>query len=128
MAVEPFLPIEQVQLYCRFCQKTFPAQLDRSIAGNGRTVDKDATFEYSCSKCGKSFCYSGHDLLEQKIATEGTSVIRDYSPKDQYLIGEELSHKKFKDTGFIVGKDRGTPSRILVQFKKHGFVRLVEKI
>jgi hypothetical protein len=128
MAAESFLPIEQVQLYCRFCLKTQPAQLDRSIAGNGRTVDRDATFEYCCSKCAKTFCYSGNDLLEQKKVTEGNLEKREYSPKDQYLIGEEITHAKFKDTGLIVGKDRGTPSRILVQFKKHGFTRLVEKI
>ena len=128
MASESFLPIEQVQMYCRFCLKTLPAQLDRSIAGNGRTVDKDATFEYSCSKCAKTFCYSGNDLLEQKLVTEGTLEKREYSPAYHYLIGEEISHKKFKDSGAIVGKDRGSPSRILVQFKKSGLKRLVEDI
>jgi hypothetical protein len=53
---------------------------------------------------------------------------REYIPKEHYLIGEKIHHKKFKDTGFVVGKDRGAPARILVQFEKSGLKKLVEDI
>ena len=95
MASEPFLPVEETQIFCRFCQKTLPAQLDRSIAGNGRIVDKDGTFEYSCSKCNRTFCFSGNDLLDQKARADETLKPRDYVPKNHYFIGEKILHKKF---------------------------------
>lgn len=128
MATETFSPVEDVDIFCRFCQKTLPAQLDRSIAGNGRTVDKESTFEYSCSKCGKTFCYSGKDLKEQQQPPEDAQKPRDYIPKNHYVIGETIAHKKFKDNGRVVGKDHGTPTRILVQFEKSGLKKLVEDI
>jgi hypothetical protein len=127
MAPETFSPIEEAEIFCRFCQKTLPASLDRSIAGNGRVVDKDATFEYSCSKCGKTFCFSGNDLMEHKEGSEEVEP-RDYVPKNHYFIGETISHKKFKENGLIVGKDRGSPSRLLVKFEKSGLKKLVEDI
>jgi hypothetical protein len=128
MAPDTFSPIEEAEIFCRFCQKTLPAQLDRSIAGNGRVVDKDATFEYSCSKCGKTFCFSGNDLMEHKEPAEEIAKPRDYIPKNHYVIGETITHKKFKENGLIVGKDRGTPSRLLVKFEKSGLKKLVEDI
>jgi hypothetical protein len=128
MSAETFSPVEDVEIFCRFCQKTLPAQLDRSIAGNGRTVDKESTFEYSCSKCGKTFCYSGKDLKEQKELPEEASKPRDYLPKNHYVIGETIIHKKFKENGRVVGKDHGSPTRILVLFEKSGLKKLVEDI
>jgi hypothetical protein len=127
MSSEVFSPVEGIDIYCRFCQKILPAQLDRSIAGNGRTVDKDATFEYSCSKCGKTFCFSGNDLKENK-EEDKTAEHREYNPKNHYVIGETIIHKKFKETGLIVGKDNGSPTRILVKFEKSGLKKLVEDI
>ena len=128
MSAESFAPIEEAEIFCRFCQKTQPASLDRSIAGNGRVVDKDATFEYSCSKCGKTFCFSGNDLKEQKEAAEEASEPREYIPKNHYVIGEVINHKKFKENGLIVGKDHGAPTKILVKFEKSGLKKLVEDI
>jgi hypothetical protein len=131
MPAESFSPIEEAEIFCRFCQKTLPASLDRSIAGNGRVVDKDATFEYSCSKCGKTFCFSGNDLKEQNASAEKaekTDEPREYVPKNHYVIGEVINHKKFKETGLIVGKDAGVPTKILVKFEKSGLKKLVEDI
>jgi hypothetical protein len=128
MASDSFSPIEEAQIFCRFCQKTLPAQLDRSIAGNGRIVDKNGTFEYSCSKCNRTFCYSGNDLLDQKTVSEEAFKPRDYLPNDHYFIGETILHKKFKENGLVVGKNPGTPTRILVQFEKSGLKKLVEDI
>lgn len=128
MPTDIFLPVEEIEIFCRFCLKTLPAQLDRSIAGNGRTVDKDATFEYSCSKCGKTFCFSGNDLKERMEAPEQLPQPRDYLPKNHYVIGETIVHKKFKENGLIVGKDHGSPTRILVKFEKSGLKKLVEDI
>jgi hypothetical protein len=128
MAADTFSPVAEVEIFCRFCQKTLPAQLDRSIAGNGRTVDKDATFEYSCSKCGKSFCYSGNDLKAHVEDEKSPAKPRDYTPKERYVIGEVITHKKFKENGLVVGKDQGKPTKILVQFKKSGLKKLVEDI
>jgi hypothetical protein len=125
MSTEAFAPIEEAEIFCRFCQKTLPASLDRCIAGNGRVVDKDATFEYSCSKCGKSFCFSGNDLKAQGAEKEDP---REYIPKNHYVIGEIINHKKFKETGLIVGKDPGVPTKILVKFEKSGLKKLVEGI
>jgi hypothetical protein len=128
MSAEPFSPIEEAEIFCRFCQKTLPASLDRSIAGNGRVVDKGATFEYSCSKCGKTFCFSGNDLKEQMKPAEEAAKPREYIPKNHYVIGEVITHKKFKENGLIVGKDPGVPTKILVKFEKLGIKKLVEDI
>ncbi|MBD3419952.1 MAG: hypothetical protein GF398_07545 [Chitinivibrionales bacterium] len=124
-----FAPPEQVTFYCRFCQKILPAQLDRSIAGNGRSVDRNGTFEYSCSKCSKSFCVSGKDLIESSEAgQDATDNSRVYSPSEHFLIGEKVRHEKWEDEGFVVGKDPGTPNRMIVQFEKIGVKKLVEDI
>jgi hypothetical protein len=128
MAGTPFTPVDELNIFCRFCQKTYPAQLDRSIAGNGRIVDKESTFEYFCTKCRKTFCFSGKDLVASAEAEKEAVDPREYIPKEHYLIGEKINHKKFKDIGFVVGKDRGSPARILVQFEKSGLKKLVEDI
>ena len=109
-----FAPPAGIEVFCRFCQKVHPAQLDRSIALNGRTVDKTATFEYSCSKCQKSFCISGNNLRE--AATGEATEPRAYSPSECFGIGDLIHHKKMDDTGTVVGKDPGNPARIIVQF------------
>lgn len=68
-----FNPIEEFDLLCRFCGKIHPAQLDRSIAENGRTVDRNSTFEYYCTKCQKTVCFKGNDLLEKPVSPETDS-------------------------------------------------------
>lgn len=123
-----FTPVETLELFCRFCEKVTPCQLDRSIAGNGRTIDRNSTFEYYCTKCFKTACFSGNDLPEltkpkPKSEKEPT---REYTPNDHYYIGEHIFHKKFKESGQVVSKDPGTPSRILVQFDKAGLKKLVQ--
>jgi hypothetical protein len=128
MSSTSFAPVEELNAYCRFCQKVLPAHLDRSIAGNGRLVDKESTFEYFCTKCRKTFCYTGKDLLSAEDAAKQDAEPKEYIPKNHYLIGEKINHKKFKDIGLVVGKDRGVPARILVQFEKSGFKKLVEDI
>ena len=120
-----FAPVETVEIFCRFCGKVTTGQLDRSIAGNGRTIDKNSTFEYYCTKCFKTACYSGNDLLEaSKLKTEEKP--REYTPHDHYFIGERIFHKKLKEIGLVVSKDTGTPSRILVQFDKSGLKKFVQ--
>jgi len=128
MSAIPFSAIEELNAFCRFCQKTYPAELDRSIAGNGRVVDRESTFEYCCSKCHKTFCFSGKDLAALEDAEKEALAPREYVPSQHYLIGEKITHKQFKDTGFVVGIDRGSPARILVQFEKSGLKKLVEDI
>ena len=123
-----FTPVETLELYCRFCEKVTPCQLDRSIAGNGRTIDRNSTFEYYCTKCFKTACYSGNDLPEL-LKTKPKSdkePPREYAPGEHYYIGEHIFHKKFKEAGLVVSKDPGTPSRILVQFAKAGLKKLVQ--
>ncbi|MBD3321550.1 MAG: hypothetical protein GF350_10700 [Chitinivibrionales bacterium] len=128
-----YTPGEQIDMLCRFCKRVYPAQLERSIAENGRTIDKDSTFEYCCSKCMKTFCYYGKDLIEapkngNEEESEEKTENRSYSPKDHFLIGETIYHPQFEETGKIVGKDTGATSRIIVQFEKSGIRRLVEDI
>ncbi|HLV32556.1 MAG TPA: hypothetical protein VKY57_13385 [Chitinispirillaceae bacterium] len=142
-----FSPIEEFDLLCRFCGKIHPAQLDRSIAENGRTVDRNSTFEYFCTKCQKTVCFKGTDLLEKPASnsdsekdeenknqeedkqTNNTPVeILDYSPKNHYHIGEWIKHKKFKENGLIVGIDNGKPKKIIVNFEKSGIKKLIEDI
>jgi len=122
-----FIPVETLELFCRFCEKITTCQLDRSIAGNGRTIDKNSTFEYYCTKCFKTACFSGNDLLEQSKSTSGgKQQPREYTPHEHYLIGERIYHKKFKESGLVVSKDSGTPSRLLVLFNKAGLKKLVQ--
>jgi|WetSurMetagenome_2_1015567.scaffolds.fasta_scaffold00055_19 hypothetical protein len=128
MSAATFAPVDELIAYCRFCQKILPAHLDRSIAGNGRLLDRESTFEYFCTKCRKTFCYNGKDLLPSEDASKSGSEPRDYIPKNHYVVGEKILHKKFKETGLVVGKDKGVPARILVQFEKSGLKKLVEDI
>jgi hypothetical protein len=121
-----FSPVEALELFCRFCEKVTPCQLDRSIAGNGRTIDKNSTFEYYCTKCFKTACFSGNDLLEQLKTAPKKEPPREYTPHAHYCIVERIHHKKFKESGLIVNKDSGTPSRILVLFDKAGLKKLVQ--
>lgn len=120
-----FSPLEELELFCRFCNKVLPAQLDRSIAENGRTVDINSTFEYYCTKCFKTACFSGTDLLDQN---NKDSAPRTYTPSEHYFIGETIFHKKFNENGVVVGKDHGSPSRILVQFDNSGLKKLIQDI
>ena len=128
-----FQPVETLELFCRFCEKVTTCQLDRSIAGNGRTIDRNSTFEYYCTKCFKTACFSGNDLVEQLKPAAGTKPQpaakqqpREYSPHERFRIGECISHKKIKENGLVVNKENGTPRRILVQFSKAGLKKFVE--
>jgi hypothetical protein len=129
---ETFTPTEAIEIYCRFCKKLGPAQLDRSIAANGKTVDRGSTFEYYCSKCLHTFCFSGADLAEKSAVAAALAdpkqkpKPREYDPKRTYIIGEVVFHKKFKEEGRIIGKQQSQPSLILVSFRKAGVKRLVE--
>ena len=123
-----FSPVEDLEAYCRFCDKLTSVQLDRSIAENGRTVDRNSTFEYLCTKCFKTFCYCGKDLVEQAVLDNPETEPHEYNPQEHFVIGETVHHKKWKDSGVVVGKDRGTPSRILVNFEKAGLKKLIEDI
>lgn len=128
-----FTPVDTLELFCRFCEKVTTCQLDRSIAGNGRTIDRNSTFEYYCTKCFKTVCFSGNDLLEQIKSVAGAKSqpaakqqLREYSPHERYWIGERIYHKKFKENGVVVNKENGTPRRILLLFNKSGLKKLVE--
>lgn len=123
-----FTPPEQLDMYCRFCKKVLPAQLERSIAGSGRTVDKESTFEYFCTKCHRTSCYLGKDLQGAEDVEQANDGVREYAAKEHFLVGEVIKHTSFKDQGTVVGKDLGSPSRILVQFEKKGLRKLVEDI
>lgn len=125
---EPFHPVPTILAYCRFCKKVMPATLDRSIAANGKTVDRDSTFEYYCSKCNRSFCFAGTDLLEDNAEKQDVGEPKDYSPKLHYLIGDVVFHKKFKEKGPVVAKESGTPACIVVNFEKSGMRKLVEDL
>ena len=124
-----FTPIEELELFCRHCGKIMPAQLDRSIAENGRTVDKNSTFEYYCTKCSKTVCYTGTDLLEQTTEEMLKLLLPpvSYSMSSHFVVGEKINHKKFK-VGTVVGKDHGTPSKILVNFDKTGIKKLIQDL
>jgi hypothetical protein len=124
----PFIPIEDLEIYCRFCNKITQAQLDRSIAENGRTVDRNSTFEYLCGKCLKTFCFSGNDLLEQRRSDAPEEPPHEYSPGKHFFIGERVHHKKWKETGVVVGKDKGIPGSILVNFEKSGLKKMIEDL
>lgn len=121
-----YMPIEELELYCRFCDKITPAQLNRSIAENGRTLSRNSTFEYYCTKCSKTMCFSGNDLAEQEQSGEEVTA-RVYSPSEHYFIGNLIQHKKFKK-GVVVGKGNGTPSKILVNFEKSGLKKLIQDL
>ena len=122
-----FSPVEELQLFCRHCQKVLPHQLERSIAGSGRVVDRASTFEYYCEKCKHTSCFNGEDLLAAKAAEEEGDV-REYAAKDKFLIGETIRHPSFGENGTVVWKEAGSPNRILVQFEKLGTKKLVEEL
>ncbi len=123
---ETFRPTQTIEVYCRFCKRIQPAQLDRSIAANGKTVSRESSFEYFCTKCKRSFCFTGTDLAANVEETPPPAETRDYSPRMHYLIGDIVYHKKFKEAGPVVNKESGSPSCILVNFEKSGMKKLVE--
>ncbi len=122
MAAEPYKPAEELQIYCRFCKKTLAAQLERSIAGSGRTIDKQSSFEYICSRCHRSHCFFGKDLIKLQETDENTEIpepeARAYNISEHFLVGERITHPSFETVGTIVGKEPGNPNRILVKFEK----------
>lgn len=121
-----FIPTEELDLFCRFCGKILPAKLDRSIAKKGKLVDISSTFEYYCTKCFKTICFSGEDLFHETEEEPPVSDdFRPYSPKNHYLIGEKLFHETFNESGVIVGKENSKPVKILVNFEHKGLKKLV---
>lgn len=127
-----FTPISELQLYCRFCKRVLPAQLERSIAGSGRTVDKKSTFEYICSRCHRTHCFFGEDIIEkidndQEDTSESEQKPREYKLSEHFLIGEKITHPSYESVGTVVGKDPGIPNRLLVKFEKT-IITLVEDI
>jgi len=121
-----FNPINEVKIFCRFCGKITEAHLDRCIAENGKIVDRTSIFEYYCTRCLKTFCFSGTDILEQRKNAILIDEMRNYTPREHFFIGEFIHHDQFKETGVVVGKDQGSPSRIVVNFPKTGLRRLVQ--
>lgn len=123
-----FYPIDEFEIFCRFCEKITIAHLDRSIAENGKIVDRSSTFEYYCTRCMKTFCFCGTDLLEHNKNDQQINELRNYSPRLHFFVGETIHHKQFNENGTVVGIDNGTPSKIIVNFPKNGLRRLVHNI
>lgn len=120
---DTFKPATELQLFCRFCKATLPAQLERSIADSGRSIDKESTFEYICPKCQKSHYFFGKDIIEdpeidEEETTDAESEPREYNTNEHFLIGEKIKHPSYKTIGVIVGKNPGNPTRLLVKFEK----------
>jgi len=128
LAQPSFIPPEEIEIFCRYCKKNTIAQLSRSIADSGRTIDRNATFEYTCTKCNKTFCFSGQDLIAKEAFEDDATDTREYAPTEKYYIGETIFHKKFNEEGRVVNKDLGDPQRLLVSFKSAGLIKLVEGI
>jgi hypothetical protein len=123
MASQSFCPAEVLEIYCRFCKKTLPAQLERSIAGSGRIVDKASTFEYICSRCHRPHCFHGNDIISEPAPPaldepENELKPRPYLISEHYLIGEKIMHPSYDCPGTIVGKYPGNPNRLFVKFEK----------
>jgi len=122
-----FSPIENLNLYCRTCEKATPSVLDRAVAGSGKVLNRNSVFEYCCTKCFRTICFSGTDLLEKaNAASDKKNNPRKYSPRDRFLIGEEIFHEKFSEKGLVVGKENSAPEKILVEFAKNGLIKLVQ--
>ncbi len=123
MAAAPYTPAEELLIFCRFCKKALPAQLERSIAGSGRLINKDSTFEYICSRCHRPHCFYGKDLIEvTKTDEENTEKVepepREYKINEHFRVGERITHPSYETVGIIVGKDPGNPNRLRVKFEK----------
>ena len=122
-----FTPIDEFEVLCRFCEKITVAHLDRCIAGNGKTVDRNSSFEYYCKKCLKTFCFPGTDLLEVNKEEETPSTeLRKYTPREHFYLGEVIHHEHFDENGTVVGTNNGTPNKIDVNFPKNGLRKLVQ--
>lgn len=122
-----FSPVDEFEILCRFCEKITVAHLDRSIAGNGKTVDRNSMFEYYCTKCLKTFAFPGTDILEQRNKEEHpVTELRHYAPREHFYLGEVIHHQHFKENGTVVGKNNGTPNKIVVNFPKSGLKKLVQ--
>lgn len=119
---ETFSPAEVLQIYCRFCKKTLPAQLERSIAGSGRVLDKNSTYEYICSRCHRPHCFFGKDIIQNQNTDEEEESPelepREYKVSEHFHVGEKITHPSYETVGTIVGKFPGNPNRLLVKFEK----------
>ena len=75
---------------------------------------------------GDTFCISGNDFQDTAEETTEEECMREYNPKERYCIGEKILHKKFKDSGIVVGKKQGQTTKIIVQFEKVGLKMYVQ--
>lgn len=128
---DSFSPAKELLLYCRFCKKTNMVQLERSIAGTGRVIDINSTFEYICTRCHRTHCFYGKDIIteveteqsdepkEEKVPeNEIPENVREYKLTEHFLIGERITHPSYECVGIVVGKNPGIPNQILVKFEK----------
>lgn len=152
-----FIPANELDIYCRFCKKVISSVLERSIAGSGRTVNRESTYEYICTKCHRAHCFYGTDIIEaipedttaendvkeKAVAKDGEKIAkkdegatepvvteqepREYSISDHFLIGEKIKHPSYEAIGTIVGKNPGLTNQIQVKFEKV-LVKLVEDV
>jgi hypothetical protein len=127
--VTAFAPVVKLELFCRFCKKTHPAQLERSIAGTGKVLDRDSSYEYVCSRCHRPHCFFGKDIIGQESDSliDGENIPRVYKITDHFLVGEKIIHPSYKSVGKVVGKDPGKPARLVVKFER-SIALLVEDI
>ncbi|MFW5960360.1 MAG: hypothetical protein ACOCSE_04505, partial [Chitinivibrionales bacterium] len=69
-AKDTFIPKEEMDFHCPKCKKLITGKFERSIADSGRAISEDSTFEYICEKCGRSYCFSGHDIIPEQREDE----------------------------------------------------------
>lgn len=121
---DKFLPATELEIYCRFCRKVFSARLERSIAHTGKFLGANSTFEYVCTKCSRSHCFYGSDLINTMLIEDEidhddyVNSVHSYRITDHFKIGERITHPRFEEVGIIVGKEPGVPNKILVKFNK----------
>jgi hypothetical protein len=105
-----FSPLQELELFCRFCSKITPNTLDRSIAANGRNLDRNSTFEYYCTKCFKTACFSGNDLAEQISSEIVPEPVSDDAIIDEAM--EQTAEKSSEEVTEIIAEKTGVHSAV----------------
>jgi len=75
------------------------------------------SIKMKCAKCKKEVKIKSKEYVTTKKESEVS-----YDMEADYKIGQKVTHDKFKDSGFVVGR---TESSIIVDFEENKIKKLV---
>ena len=119
---------KNIEAYCGFCNSVTKMELA------GETSEGDSAKRWAkCKKCKQKTVIDLNDLKKETKPTLQNIVIegcQEYSPREQFSVGQTIFHKSFNDHGIILGKETSSGGKglIVVEFQNSGKKKLIETI